>query len=280
MSRKIRISTILLGFFFLAIVLLFIGPVLWMACLSLKTRDEIFSYPPKLFPAVLSAANYVNVLVSSRVVKYLMNSSMITLFSVLGNLVVTIPAVFAFSRFRFKFSNVIMFIILMFQMISPLVISIPLYKYFVKLGLLNSHIGLVVIYITTQIPFSVWLLKGFFDSIPKELDESAFIDGCRSYQVLWKIILPLVMPGIAAVLVFNVVNCWGQFIIPLIFINSSEKLPISVGIMQYVQTQTEGEITTHLLAAASIIALVPPMILVVLLQKFIVRVMVAGAVKE
>lgn len=280
MSRKIRISTILLGFFFLAIVLLFIGPVLWMACLSLKTRDEIFSYPPKLFPAVLSAANYVSVLVSSRVVKYLMNSSVITIFSVLGNLVVTIPAVFAFSRFRFKFSNAIMFIILMFQMISPLVISIPLYKYFVKLGLLNSHIGLVVIYITTQIPFSVWLLKGFFDSIPKELDESAFIDGCRSYQVLWKIILPLVMPGIAAVLVFNVVNCWGQFIIPLIFINSSEKLPISVGIMQYVQTQTEGEITTHLLAAASIIALVPPMILVVLLQKFIVRVMVAGAVKE
>jgi multiple sugar transport system permease protein len=261
------------------VALAWIGPVLWMISLSLKTKEEIFRYPPHLIPHPVAFANYLDVLTRSRIPLYLWNAVKITSLSVAGNLLIVVPAVFAFSRMRFRFRDHILFAILLFQMISQLIIAIPLYRYFVKLGMLNSHAGLIVIYITVQIPFSVWLLKGFFDSIPMELDESAVIDGCRARQVLMHVILPLAMPGIAAALVFNTVNAWGQFIIPFIFLNFAEKFPIAVGILQYLQGQTEGEVTIHLLAVAAIIALLPAMLIITILQKFIVQVLVAGAVK-
>ncbi len=264
---------------FVVIILVFIGPVLWMISLSLKTKEEVFSYPPRLIPRAIAFWNYIEVLTKSRIPLYLWNSVKITFFSVVGNLVVVVPAVFAFSRFRFRFREQALFGILMFQMISQLIVAIPLYRYFVRLGLLNSHFGLTIVYITVQIPFSVWLLKGFFDSIPMEIDESAVIDGCRARQVLFYVILPLAMPGIAAALVFNTVNAWGQFIVPYIFLNHNATLPISVGILQYLQGQTEGEVTVHLLAVASVLGLLPAMAIITLLQKFIVQVLVAGAVK-
>ena len=264
---------------FVVVVLTFIGPVLWIVSLSLKTKEEVFTYPPRLIPHPFAFANYFRVLAGSRIPLYLWNSFKITVLSVSGNLLVVVPAVFAFSRFEFRFRDQALFGILMFQMISQLIIAIPLYRYFVKLGMLNSHAGLILIYITIQIPFTVWLLKGFFDSIPMELDESAVIDGCRASQVLFRVILPLAMPGIAAALVFNTVSAWGQFIVPFIFLNLGETFPISVGILQYLQGQTEGEVTIHLLAVASVLALLPAMLIITLLQKFVVQVLVSGAVK-
>jgi multiple sugar transport system permease protein len=165
-------------------------------------------------------------------------------------------------------------------MISPLIISIPLYRYFVLLGLLNSHPGLILIYITIQIPFAVWLLKGFFDSVPLELDQAAIIDGCTEFQTLLRIILPISVPGIATVLVFNTVNSWGQLIIPLIFLNNIQLYPISVGILHFADAQTEGEVTTHFMAVASVMGLLPAVVIITGLQKFIVRVLTAGSIKE
>jgi multiple sugar transport system permease protein len=271
--------TLLIYLCFAVIVLAFIGPALWLLSLSLKTKEEIFSYPPRLIPNPIAIGNYFRVLTHSQIPLYLWNSIKITFFSVSGNLLVVIPAVFAFSRFHFRFREQALFGILMFQMISQLIVAIPLYRYFVRLGMLNSHFGLILVYITVQIPFSVWLLKGFFDSIPMEIDESAVMDGCKAGQVLMYIVLPLAMPGVAAALVFNTVNAWGQFIVPFIFLNQGSTYPISVGILNYLQAQTEGEVTTHLLAAASVLGLLPAMLIISILQRFIVRVLVAGAVK-
>ncbi len=275
----INSTNLLIYLLFAVIILMWIGPVLWIISLSLKTKEEVFRYPPRLIPHPFAFENYLSVLTMSRIPLYLWNSVKITFFSVTGNLLVVIPAVFAFSRFRFRLRDQALFGILMFQMISQLIIAIPLYRYFVRLGMLNSHAGLILIYITIQIPFTVWLLKGFFDSIPMEIDESAVIDGCRARQVLVHVILPLAMPGVAAALVFNTVNAWGQFIVPFIFLNRAEMFPIAVGILQYLQGQTEGEVTVHLLAVASMLALLPAMLIITILQKFIVQVLVAGAVK-
>jgi multiple sugar transport system permease protein len=278
-SFGINWTNLLITLLFVLVVVVFIGPVLWIISLSLKTKQEIFTYPPRLIPRPFAFENYPAVFTNSRIPLYLWNSFKITVLSVMGNLLVTIPAVFAFSRFRFRFREQILFGILMFQMISQLIIAIPLYRYFVRLGMLNSHAGLILIYITIQIPFTVWLLKGFFDSIPIELDESAVIDGCRARQVLLLVILPLAMPGIAAALVFNTVSAWGQFIVPFIFLNQNATYPISVGILHYLQGQTEGEVTIHLMAVASVLALLPAMLIITILQKFIVQVLTAGAVK-
>jgi multiple sugar transport system permease protein len=281
MKRRWSILRILIFYgMALLLILLFIGPILWMVSLSFKTRTEIFAYPPRLLPETFSFANYLHVLTNSRIPLYLYNSFMITVFAVVGNLLVTIPAAFAFSRYRFMFKNKFLFLILMFQMISPLIISIPLYRYFVLLGLLNSHPGLILIYITIQIPFAVWLLKGFFDSVPLELDQAAIIDGCTEFQTLLRIILPISVPGIATVLVFNTVNSWGQLIIPLIFLNNIQLYPISVGILHFADAQTEGEVTTHFMAVASVMGLLPAVVIITGLQKFIVRVLTAGSIKE
>ncbi len=281
MQQLIHKRYILLFYLFLIlIIVLFIGPILWMVSLSLKTKAEIFAYPPRLLPAKLMFENYYQVFVSSRIPLYLYNSFVITLFSTVGNLLVTVPAAFAFSRFRFAFKNQLLFIILMFQMISQLIISIPLYRYFISLNMLNSHFGLILIYITVQIPFTVWLLKGFFDAIPIQLDEAAFIDGYNDFQTLVKIILPLAVPGIATALVFNTINAWGNFIIPFIFLNDSQLFPISVGILNFADTQTEGEVTIHLMAVASVMGLFPAVLIIVGLQRLIVSVLTAGAIKE
>lgn len=272
--------TILFYCLLLLVILLFIGPIIWMIMLSLKTKTEIFTYPPKLFPEVWSIENYLHIIKNSRIPTYLFNSFKITLFATLGNLLVTIPAAFAFSRFRFPFRKQLLFVILMFQMISQLIIAIPLYRYFIQLGMLNSHFGLILVYITVQVPFTTWVLKGFFDSIPIQLDEAAIIDGYNEYQTLIYILLPLAMPGIATALVFNTINAWGNFIIPFIFINDSMLFPISVGILNFADTQTEGEITIHLMATASVLGLIPALVIIVGLQRLIVGALTAGAVKE
>ena len=281
MQEKLPKSFILLFYILLAfIIILFIGPILWMVSLSFKTKVEVFGYPPRLFPEHLMFSNYLEVITNSGIPRNLMNSFILTLFSTMGNLLVTVPAAFAFSRFRFTLRNQILFVILMFQMISQLIIAIPLYRYFINLRMLNSHFGLILIYITVQVPFTVWLLKGFFDSIPIQLDEAAIIDGTTEVQTLFKILLPLGMPGIATALVFNTINAWGNFIIPFIFLNDSNLQPISVGILSYLSTQSEGDVTTHLMAVASVLGLIPAVVIIVGLQKFIVSVLTAGAVKE
>ena len=148
--------------------------------------------------------------------------------------------------------------ILLFQMISTLIIVLPLYRYFLTLGLLDTHVGLILIYITVQIPFTVWLLKGFFDSIPRSLDEAARIqanDGATRMQTLLRIIVPIAVPGIAAAIVFNTINSWSQFVVPFIFIDKAALYPVSVGVKQFADTAAETTLTTHLLAAGSVLAM-------------------------
>ena len=196
-----------------------------------------------------------------------------------GTLLVTVPAAYAFSRFRFKGRTQILMAILLFQMISTLIIILPLYRYFIKLNLLDSHFGLILIYITVQIPFSVWLLKGFFDSIPKSLDDAARIDGASRLQSVIRVLIPVAMPGIAAAVLFNTINAWSQFLIPFVLIGKGRLQPVSVGVAKFAETVGEAIVTTHLLAAASLMAMLPAIAIFIALQRFIVKILISGAVK-
>jgi multiple sugar transport system permease protein len=277
--KTIDIKKIGIYLFYILTIIFFAGPVFWIISLSLKTQREIFSYPPRLLPETFAIDNYRQVLETSHIPLFLWNSTKLTLFSVVLGLLVTVPAAYAFSRFRFRGRQQLLFAVLAFQMISPLILAIPLYRYFNKLNLLDTHLGAIVVYVAIQVPFTVWLLKGFFDSIPISLDEAARIDGCSRLASLRNVILPLARPGIAAAMIFNIISSWSQFIIPFILLSNTRLLPIAVGILQYRDTQTAGEITIHLLAAASVLAMLPAILIFVVLQRFVVQVMVAGAVK-
>ena len=262
---------------FVAVAVVFLFPLLWVASLSLKTLGTLFAYPPELIPSEPAFMNYLDVFRQSQLGLFLYNSGKIVFFTILGTLVVAIPAAFAFSRARFGAKNLLLFAILIFQMMSPLVIAIPLYRYFNALGILNQHWSTILVYIAVELPFQTWLLRGFFASIPRSLDEAAIIDGCSPFQAMIYVILPISMPGIASVIVYAGIRSWSQFIIPFVLLSDNGKFPVSVGILNY--QSTVEVISTHYLAAASILSVLPAVFLFIVFQRFIIGAITAGAVK-
>lgn len=276
MHKKELYRNIILYVIYALVIIFFTFPVIWAFSLSIRPLREAYEYPPKLIPTHPTFVNYINVFHMSLIGRYLINSSIYVLFTVIGTLIACIPAAYAFSRMKNKAKGPILIIILAFQMISPLIIAIPIYGYFQRLHLLDTYLGVIIAYIAIQLPFVTWLLKGYFDTIPVSIEEAAFIDGCTRFQTLIKIILPLSLPGVATAMIFTTIQSWGQFIIPFVLLSNSRLFPISLGLFQY---QIRETIQTHLIASASIISIIPAILIFLILQKFIVKSLTRGAVK-
>lgn len=276
-SSKQRGAKIGIIISFIVIALFFLGPLIWVLSLSFKTVDELFYVPPKLFPESLNLDNYKQALWQADIFKYLLNSIKIVIGTIIGVAIVTVPAGYGFSRIKFRGSKVTQFFVLIFQMISPLIISIPLYRYFSKLHLLNNWATLTLIYIAIALPFATWTLKGYFDTIPISIDEAGTIDGCSRWKVLTLILMPLIVPGLVSVIVIVFVTSWSQFIVPFIMLSDSRMFPISVGLVNL--QSSSDTISTQLLAAACVIGIIPTIIVFLILQKYIVSALTAGAVK-
>jgi multiple sugar transport system permease protein len=273
-KRNTKIGIIVL---FVIFALFFMGPLLWVLSLSFKTVPELFYTPPKFLPEHFSFDNYIQALWNADILAYLLNSVRLVVGTLIVASAIIIPAAYAFSRIPFKGSKTFQFCILIFQMISPLIISIPLYRYFSTLGLLNNWSSLTLIYVALVLPFGTWTLKGYFDTIPFSIDEAGTIDGCTRWQVLTKILMPLIVPGLISVIVIMFVTSWAQFIVPFIMLSDSRMFPVSVGLVN--MQSSADTITTHLLAAACIIAIAPTLFVFIILQKYIVSALTAGAVK-
>lgn len=262
---------------FAVLILFFLGPIVWMVSLSFKPNTEIYSFPPTLIPDTPTVEEYRFVLENSFVPQYILNSIIIAVSLVVVILVVCIPGAYGFSRFRFRGKQTLLLLVLSFQMIAPIVIVVPLYRMLNRVGLLNTHAGLILTLVGVQVPFSVWLLKGFLDGIPRSLDESALIDGASRLRVLWDILLPSATPGIAAVTIFNFIFGWSNFLLSSIIISSERLTPFAVGV--YVFQSGYGTMWNKV-AAASVLGLTPVLIMYVLLQRYFVSGLTAGSVKE
>lgn len=254
----------------------FLFPVLWAVSMSLRPASEVVSYPLELVPSTVVIDPYITLLYGSDILLWVWNSLKIALLQVGGILLVTVPSAYAFSRFDFSGKRLALLGILLFQMISPVVIVIPMYNMMSDFRLLNTHIGVIVLYIGLQLPFSIWLLKSYFDTIPRELDHSARIDGCSRVQTIWHVLLPSVMPGIAVVTVFNFVFSWSEFVMAFTLLNDSNLFTIAMGVFSF-----QGQYSTNwrLIAAASVIAMIPLLIMFVALQRYFVRGLAEGAIK-
>ncbi|WP_101845525.1 carbohydrate ABC transporter permease [Halobacillus sp. Marseille-P3879] len=266
-----------LYFSFFLVVISFLFPLLWVLSLSLQTPFEVLQVPPNIIPTSFAIENYRDVLDSAPVLQYLWNSFRIVVSTVVLTLLIAIPAAFALSRYQMKFKNHLLIAILMTQMMSAVVITIPIYRLFASWGLLNQLGLVVIVYVAAVLPFSTWFLKNYIDTIPKDIDEAAIIDGCNKWQMLRRVLLPVSLPGIVSVVIIVAVQSWSQFVIPFILIDDSSLYPVSVGVVNLQSTQTQ--ITTHLLAAGSIMSIIPVVILFVVLQRYIVGALTNGAVK-
>ena len=272
-----RVDRIVLWIIYIAVMLFFIFPLLWTLSLSLKSVPELFEVPPSLLPDRPMFENYTFVLTQCQFMRGIWNSLIIAMGTIAGTLAVSIPAAYCFSRIPFRGSRFLQFVVLMFQMISPLIAVIPLYRYFNRLNLLNSLSGVIFICVAISAPFQVWYLRGFMDTIPRELDDAASIDGCSRMGTLLRVILPVIAPGVLSSVLLVFISSWSQFIIPYILIDKASLMPAAVRLSNL--QSSLREITTHYLAAASILSILPVVALFVALQRYIVAALTAGAVK-
>jgi multiple sugar transport system permease protein len=262
----------------LGAVLVFFGaPLLWVVSLSFRDAAEVLASTINPIPDNPTFSNYSEVLGSAQFPRFMLNSAILSAIGAIGTILVAAPAAYAFSRIDFTGRRHLLLGVLALQMISPLVLAFPLYRYFASLGLLNNLPATGLVYIAVLMPLATWMLKGFFDGIPKELDEAAMIDGANRWRAFIRVVLPIARPGLTAVFVIMALLAWAEFVIPYILLTGPSHLPIAVGILNFQGTYATN--ATGILAAGSVIAVLPAILLFVVLQRFIVGAFIAGALK-
>jgi len=255
---------------------LFLLPQLWLASISLKGKAAIYEYPPRWLSADASLANYGFVLARTQVPAYLWNSAKVAVLATLLTLALGLPAAYVLSRERFRPRDPLLTALLVVQMVSPIVLLVPIYGVVAGLRLLDTHGGLILVYAAIQLPFTVVVMKGFFDAVPPSLFEAALLDGAPRAMTLRRVALPIVAPGLAATAIFNLAAYWSEFGLALVLLDSQARFTIPVGLFSF---QSGYETEWQLVAAASFIGLIPVMAAFVLLQRFFVSGLTAGAVK-
>jgi multiple sugar transport system permease protein len=206
----------------------------------------------------------------------LWNSLIVAAFASAGTLAVAVPAAYVLSRDRFRGRRPLLAALLVVQMVSPVILLVPIYGVIERLGLIDTRAGLVLVYAAMQVPFTVWVLKNFFDAVPASIFEAARLDGATRARTFWTIVLPIVTPGLAATAVFNLAAYWSEFCLALVLLDSQARYTMPLGLFSF---QSGYDTDWHLLAAASFIALVPVIAVFVLLQRYFVAGLTAGAVK-
>ena len=276
-SRRAFLADIATYLAYVVIFLFFAGPLLWLLSLAIRNASEVYVSEIRILPHEPTLSNFADVIGNPLFPVYLWNGLKLAVAGAFGALLFATPAAYALSRFRFRRRNLVMIGLLAFQMISPLVIMVPLYRYMDRVELTDSLAGAAIVYIAIAAPLFTWMLKGFLDGIPQSLEDAAMIDGCTRFGAFLRVVLPLSLPGLTSAFVLNAILGWSQFIIPFILLSKPELLPISVGIFNFQGTYSQT--STQLLAAASVISIVPAIVVFLVLQRLIVGALTAGAVK-
>ena len=250
-------------------------PVFWMLSSSLKNQTEIFT-KMSLLPETWNWGNYVRAFVEADFGQYFLNSVIYTAVGVFFIIFIASLAAYAFARLEFPGKNVFFYVLIATLLIPIPGVFVPLYLLLKSLGLLDTRTGLLLCYISNGLAFGIFLLKGFFDELPKEVEEAALIDGCSRFGIYWRIALPLAKPAIATLVIMNSLTIWNEFLLALVVLQDKAKMPIQRGLMVFQGTY----ITDYpLLMAGLTIATIPIVIVYLLMQKHIVKGIAAGALK-
>jgi len=205
-------------------------PFLWMLSTSLKQSSEVFASPPTLVPRHLTLGNFARLLTETNFATYFGNSLTVSFATVVLTLGVSAVGAYGLTRFRFPGRETIAALILLTYMFAPIMVIIPFYILVKQLGLVNTHLALVLSYTTFCLPFCLWLLRAFFQSVPLELEEAALVDGAHRGRAVWHVVLPLALPGIIAAGIFTFILAWNDFLFALVLISSDELKTLPVGV--------------------------------------------------
>lgn len=265
---------VLLYIMLILIAVIMVVPFLWMLSTSLKTQYDAVKIPPVWIPDPPQWENYVKLFTEQPMFQFMLNTIKIVFFVVLGQLFFSSLAAYSFARISFKGRNVVFFFYIATLMVPGQVTMIPTYLMFAKAGLTDNHLALILPAFFSA--FGVFLLRQFFMSLPRELEEAAEIDGCNPFMTYWRIMLPLVVPAMLTLGVFTLMNTWNDYMGPLIYLSSPEKYTMTLGIAYF-----KGVYTTqwNLVMAGSIVSVVPILIAYLCAQKYFIEGIAFSGVK-
>jgi len=270
-GRRIRLAAGLVGSG--AFLLAWIFPIVWSVLNSFKTEQDVLAYPPKLIFSPTLAA-YRDVLFgSASILPNLWSSFVISIGTTVVTIVLAVPAAYALARMRGK--RLAGFYVLATQMLPPVGIIIPYFLILRNIGWMDTYQGIILIYLSFSLPFAIWLLVSYFEDIPFEMEEAAYIDGASRWKTLWRIIIPQVRGGIAVTVVFVFLNAWNEFLFAVVLSGNTVR-PVTIAMFNFVSV--EQTLWTKL-AVVSVLAMLPVIVLGIVAQKHIVKGLTVGAVK-
>lgn len=255
------------------ISLVCIFPFFWMLLLSLKTKT--MTYDPSTWFFIPTFENYRIIFEEREVLNYLKNSFIVVIFTTVISIFIGSMAAYGFARFDFKKKENKAFWVLSLRMLPPMASVIPIFVMSSLLGVLDTHIVLIISYMLFNIPFTIWMMRGFFEEIPIALEEAAFVDGASRFQVFIKVIIPLAIPGLIATAIFCIINSWNEFVFAL-FLTSSNAgtLPTTVTLFLSVSGVAWGE-----MSSIGVITVLPVLVFAMIVQKYMIRGLTFGGVK-
>jgi multiple sugar transport system permease protein len=272
MNRFLKYALVVLA------LLLTLAPVYWMITISLKREIDQFAVPPAWFSFTPTVEHYLDAFLNRSFGRYLLNSALVSLLSTLFALVIGTPAAYSLARFRlpFRLEQKLLLWILSTRMFPAIVTAVPLFLMMRDFRMLNTRPALILVYTAFNLPFVVWMMRGFFAEVPRELEEAALVDGDSMMGTFRRVVLPLVAPGLAATAVFCLIVSWNEFLYALVLTQTDAAITLPVGIAGRV---TQYEIKLGVMSSAGVVAMLPILCFAISVQKYLVRGLSLGAVK-
>jgi ABC-type glycerol-3-phosphate transport system permease component len=273
--RTRRLEAVLTYLVLTALTLAFLFPLIWVLGLSLKTRLQVFANPP-LYLWWPTLENYADVLTRADFVQAFINTLIVSASAVLLSLCVGVPAAYAFARFPFTGRSFLFFALLVMRMLPPIAVLVPMYVLFAKLGLTTTRLSVVLAYTTFSLPLVVWIMRGFFEDLPAELEESAWIDGANRYGAFVHIVLPLARPGLVAASILCLQLAWNDFLFAAVLTNNAtQTLPVLMGAFN----AGDSGVDWGGLTASGVLVILPVILFSFLAQRHLVAGLSSGAIK-
>jgi len=270
LTKAITYSLLILGVLVVAV------PFWYMIITSLKPQSYIFEMPPRLWPQEITLRNYTEALGKDSFGLYFVNSLFVAVLSTALTVLVSALLAYAFARIKFPGSELLFYVFLLGMMIPPVMLIIPQFIIAKYLHLLDSFQGLIVVYVTMNLAMNTFLLRGFFEGIPRDLEEAALMDGAGRWTIFWRIVMPLSRPGLAVVTIFTFLYCWDEFPWAHVAIKETSRrtLPIAIALFQSQHLTEWGQVF-----AASVVALIPVVIVFAVFQRYFIRGIAATGLK-
>ena len=252
-------------------------PVLWMFFASLKSNTEIFSLPPRLLPEVFTLRSYIKIFSDPVKVRFFLNSYLVAICVTILSLAIAILSGYSFSRHNFRFKKVLNLFIIATQTVPPITLLIPYFGIVVALGLYDTYRALILTYMVFTLPYAILMMTGYFNTLPKELDEAVMVDGGSNFFALWRVLVPNAIPGIVATAVYTFLLSWNEFLFALTLTKSTEMMTVPIGV-QMLMGQHAYE--WNEMMAMGILGSLPILVLYLVAQRYFLAGMTSGAVKS